>query len=166
MTSIRDVEREYIVIPGCYDGRIDKFNGWRRALAEMTGVQVSYQVSVEAASTKSEGPDAPPVYLPPVIAVTHTPKWQSILTPARQSGDWEELPEEPLWILLALTLPGGVIRCRYAGAIAGRLSDMVELMYGIDNGRYGMFSLGRLTESMAAGLRHAAAAGKDLVVRG
>ena len=162
----RRVELEEIDIPGCHLGRVDKFNGWRRALAEMTGVQLSYQVSVQPVSLRSEGPNPPPTHLPFIVAVTHTPRWQGLLTSARRSGDWEELPEEPLWILLALTLPGGVIRCRYALAIAERLSEMTELVYGIDKGQYGLFNLGRFTESMAAGLRRAAGAGKDLVVKG
>jgi hypothetical protein len=43
MTSI-SVELAEIDIPGCYHGRADKFIGWRRALAKMTGVQLSWQV--------------------------------------------------------------------------------------------------------------------------
>jgi hypothetical protein len=157
---------EEIEIRGCYYGKVAKFNDWRRALAEMTGVQLSYRVSDEPVSLSSEGPDPPLTHLPFIVAVTHTPKWERLLTPARRRGDWAELPEEPLWILLALNLPAGVIHSRYAGAIAERLREMTELMYAIDNGRYGLFDLGGFTEAMAAGLRRAAEGGQALVVEG
>ena len=68
----RRVELEEIDIPGCHLGRVDKFNGWRRALAEMTGVQLSYQVSVQPVSLRSESPNPPPTHLPFVVAVTHS----------------------------------------------------------------------------------------------
>ena len=66
------------------------------------------------------------------------------------------MPDRPL-LLLLLTVPGGVVRHDLADAIAARLAEITELMYGVDDGRYGMTDLGRLTEMMAAGFRCIAA---------
>jgi len=37
---------DYIEIPECFHGRIDRFNDWRRAIAELIGVQLSYGQSL------------------------------------------------------------------------------------------------------------------------
>jgi hypothetical protein len=84
----------------------------------MTGVQLTYPVSVMPVSLRSEGLVPPPTHLPFIVAVTHLPQWDRIVTPERRLGHSEKLPEEPLWILLALTLPSGVVHHEFASPIA------------------------------------------------
>lgn len=157
---------EEIEIPGCYSGRLSRFQDWRRALAEMLGVAVWYCVVEKAVTLTSLGPHPAPARLPFVETMAAAGSPLGGLTPQQRLGDWDPPPSEPLWILLALTLPGGVVRHYVASAMAERLAEMTELMFGIDDGSRGMGDLGRFTETMCDGLRRIAAGGTDAVIRG
>jgi hypothetical protein len=133
-----------INIPGCYRGRVGRFNDWRRTLADMTGVALRYVVRErDVALTSRNSALEPPARLPFIEA---------------------ELT--PLLVLLLLTVPGGVVRHDLADAIAARLVEMTELMHGVDDGHYGTTDLGRLTEIMAAGFRRIGVSGADSPVSG
>jgi hypothetical protein len=155
-----------IEIPGCYRGRIGRFNDWRRALAEMTGVALRYVVAEKDVMLTSRDPEKPAPARLPVVEAEPTAAPDEELTPLRRLGQWDALPDDPLLVLLLLTVPGGVVRHDFAGAIAARLAEMTELMYGIDDGRFGTVDLGRFTEEMTAGLRRIAAARADSAVAG
>lgn len=157
---------EEIEIPGCYRGRVGRFNDWRRALAEMTGVALRYAVVEKDVALTALDPATPPPARLPIIEAEATAPLDEPLTPLRRLGQWDALPADPLSVLLLLTVPGGVVRHAFAGAIAARLAEMTELMYGIDDGRYGMTDLGRFTEEMAAGFRRIAASHTDSPVAG
>lgn len=155
-----------IEIPDCYQGRVDRFHGWRLAIADMTGVRLTYAVADMAVSLKSLGPSPAPTHLPFIVAADRSGRFEGLLTPERRLGHWPTPPDEPLLILLALTVPSGVIHHALAGAIADRLAEMSELMHAADDGRWGLFDVGGLTDSIGAGLRRIAAAGRDAVVQG
>jgi hypothetical protein len=156
-----------IEIPGCYRGRIGRFNDWRLALAEMTGVALRYVVVEKDVMLTSRHPEkSAPTRLPVVEAEPHDAALRAGLPPRRRRGDWDALPDDPLLVLLLLTVPGGVVRHDFAVAIAARLAEMTELMYGIDDGRFGTVDLGRFTEEMTAGLRRIAATRTDSAVAG
>jgi hypothetical protein len=159
-------ELHEIEIPDCYRGRVDRFNNWRRAVADMTGVRLSYAETVMPVALKSEGPAPPPAQLPFIVAAARSAPLDSLLTPENRLGRWPELPAEPLWILLGLTVPSGIIRHQFAGAIALRLGETTELMYGIDDGSFGLVNLGRFTESMSQGMGRIAERRTDAVVQG
>jgi len=132
----------------------------------MTGNELRYVVSDKGVSLISKGPGSAPTSLPFVEAALDPHNTTGLLTPQRRLGNWEAIPSEPLLILLTITLPGGVVRHQYAGAIADRLREITELMYGIDDGTWGMVDLGRFTERMEAGLRVISKQQVDSVVRG
>lgn len=155
-----------IEIPGCYGGRVARFNDWRRALAEMTGVALRYVAIEKAVALSSLDQSKPPPARLPFIEAELTAAPGEDLTPPRRLGQWDALPADPLLVLLLLTVPGGVMRHDFAGAIAARLTEMTELMYGIDDGSFGMTDLGRFTEDMAAGFRRIAAARADSAIAG
>jgi hypothetical protein len=151
-----------IEIPNCYHGRVSRFVGWRCAIAAMTGVSLRY-VTVER--PVSLGPAPAPQRLP-FIEAEMAPESGVALTPLQRLGAWDALPPDPLLILLVLTLPGGTIRYRFAGAMAERLGEMTELMYGIDDGTWGSLDLGRFTAAIRAGLQRIAAGEKDSLIQG
>jgi hypothetical protein len=157
---------EEIEIPDCYQGRVWTLNVWRLAVAEMTGVPIRYVTSVKAVSLTSKGPMPAPARLPFIEAMVTDATFDEQMTPARRLGQWDTLPSEPLWILLMLTLPGSVIRSRFAEAIADRLRDITELMYGIDDGSRGMVDLGRFTRMIEIGMRQISDRRTDAVVQG
>jgi hypothetical protein len=152
-----------IEIPDCYSGKAEHFINWRKPIAAMTGVSLRY-VTIE--KPVSFGPPPAPQRLPFIEVELDQAASDTALTPRQQLGAWEALPPDPLLILLVLTLPGGTIRHQFAGAIAERLGEITELMYGIDDGRWGMIDLGRFTEAMRIGMQRIAARGKDSVVQG
>jgi hypothetical protein len=53
------------------------------------------------------------------------------VTPERRRGIWAETPEEPLWVLFYLTIPGGVLQARHIGPIAQRLEELDELVSAV-----------------------------------
>jgi hypothetical protein len=157
---------EEIDIPNCYQGRVRQFNEWRLAIAEMTGVPIWYVISEKAVSLRSEGRSPAPTHLPFVEAAVYCTTLNMKFTPQRRLGYWETLPSDPLLIVQVLTVPGGVIRHQFAEAIADRLRELTDLMYGIDDGRWGAVDLGRFTELMQAGMRRIAELQMDSVVQG
>ncbi|MFN3351428.1 hypothetical protein [Pseudorhodoplanes sp.] len=157
---------EEIEIPECYRGRVTCFNDWRWALAEMTGVAVRYVVVGKTIALDTRDPAVrAPEWLPVIEAQADAPLDEAI-TPQQRLGDWELMPADPLLVVLLLTVPGGIVRHRFAGAMAARLAEMTELMYGIDDGRYGLINLGRFTEQMTAGFRRLAEKRIDAPVAG
>jgi hypothetical protein len=155
---MKPISLEEIEIPDCYRGRVNKFIDWRLAVAGMTGISLRH-VAVE--KPVSFGPEPAPQRLPFIEVELDT-----ALTPRQRLGAWEVLPPDPLLILLVLTLPGGTVRHQFAGAIAERLGEITELMYGIDDGRWGTADLGRFTEMMRTGMQRIATNGRDSVVQG
>jgi hypothetical protein len=155
-----------INIPGCYRGRVGRFNDWRRTLADMTGVALRYVVRErDVALTSRNSALEPPARLPFIEAELTAPLGLEVA--ARQRlGIWDAVPDDPLLVLLLLTVPGGVVRRDLADAIAARLVEMTELMHGVDDGHYGTTDLGRLTEIMAAGFRRIGVSGADSPVSG
>jgi hypothetical protein len=133
-----------INIPGIFRGRTYRFDNWRLAIADMTGVPLRYVGNLEAG--------------------TDDPVWAPRLTPDVRRGDWDDPPEDPLWVLLLVTVPGGVLRARYLRGIAERLHEMQELMYCLDDGRWGLDDIGRRTEAFARSFEAAAGRGEDLVI--
>lgn len=126
-----------------------KFNAWRKAVASIIGAPVWYLlVDKPVIGLCSEGSGLPPDRLTFLEAGTADPAVRALLAPEARLGIWNGIPDEPLLILLLLTLPGGFVRHKYAGAIAERLGDITDLMYGIDDGSFEQVDLGRFTERM------------------
>jgi hypothetical protein len=128
---------EHIEIPDCYDGRLEKFNAWRRAIVYNIGAPVWYGVSEKEVVLKSVYA-SPPKRLP---FCTANGDLSATLTAQQRLGDWASLPSDPLMIVLLLTVPGGVIRHVFARAIAERLKEIEELIHFCDDGRFGTFDL-------------------------
>ena len=57
-------------------------------------------------------------------------------TAAQRAGLWDTTPEEPLLILVFLTVPGGIFQARHAGAIAARLDELDELIHFVGHGMH------------------------------
>lgn len=153
-----------IDIPGCYRGTVQRFNDWRVAVADMTGVSVRYQWVARTVSLKSPGPGPAPTQLPFVVAEMEPGRAE--LTPRQRLGHWDLRPDDPLLILLAMTVPGGTIRAADATPMAERLRPMRELMHAIDDGRYGLTAIGPFTQAMEAGLAAIGRNGVDVLVSG
>lgn len=110
--------------------KIGHFLTWREALVEMTGSRLRTVLR-----------DRP---LPPTrrFGMVETvglwevertdPEWGVAVTPKRRRGIWAETPEEPLWVLLYLTMPGGVLHARHAAALAQRLNEIDEVVYAVN----------------------------------
>lgn len=152
-----------IEIPECYYGKVSRFIDWRLAVAAMIGVSLRHVV---VDTPVSFGPPPAPQHLPFIEVELDQAASDTALTPRHRLGAWEALPPDPLLVLLVLTLPGGTIRHQFAGMIAERLGEITELMYGIDDGRWGMVDLGRFTEAMRIGMQRIASRGHDSVVQG
>jgi hypothetical protein len=156
---------EEIEIPGCYEGSVQRFNGWRRAIAYLIGAQVWYGMTEKTVALHSEHGPAPK-RLPFCSAMVTDEVLGAQPTPAQRLGDWPCLPSEPLMIIVLLTVPGSVIRHVFAGAIAERLKEIDELIRFIDDGSFGTFDLGRFSERMQQGLRKMSAQGADSAIVG
>jgi hypothetical protein len=161
---MRNSELVEIDIPGCHRGKVRPFNEWRSAIADMTGVAVRYAWANLPVSLSSTGSHPPPTELPFVVAEIQAPL--VALTPRRRLGHWGLVPDDPLFVLLALTVPGGTIRSAFAESMAERLVEMRELIWAIDDGRYGITALGSFTQDMEAGLARIAREGVDVQVGG
>jgi hypothetical protein len=151
-----------IEMPECYYGKLSRFIDWRLAVAAMIGVSLHHVV---VDTPVSFGPPPAPQRLP-FIEVELDQASDIALTPRQRLGAWETLPPDPLLVLLVLTLPGGTIRHPFAGAIAARLGELTELMYGIDDGTWGMVDLGRFTDMMRIGMQRIASRRQDSVIQG
>ena len=83
-------------------------------------------------------------------------------------GDWEETPEDPLWVLLVHYDCEGIIRARDAGPLADRLEKIMENMKSDhpDPENSGIHwveaRLRATTQQFINGLRAASAAEEDL----
>jgi len=156
---------EEIEIPGCYSGRLGKFNAWRQAIAYNIGVDVWYGVS-EQEAVFERGHARSPKRLPFCTAVVTDATSRATLTADQRLGDWIGLPSEPLLIVLALTLPGGVIRHCFAKAIAERLKEIEEVIHFCDDGRFGLFDLTSFHHGMCDGMDRIATRQIDSAVSG
>lgn len=152
-----------IAFTGCAPFRIERFTNWRRAIADMIGIDVTYVEVRKPVSLTSLGPGPAPTTLPFIEAHVDA---NAGLTAMQRIGRWDVEPDDPLVMLALLTVPGGTISSVAAIGVAERLDDIVELMYHIDNGEYGTFDLGRFTQAMAAGLRLAHDKGDRVHIHG
>ena len=148
-----------INIPGIFEGKTHRFTNWRLAIADMTGVPVKYVARERAVDLTLDR-------LVFLEAETEDPIWAPRLTPGVRRGDWDDPPDDPLWVVLLVTVPGGVLRARHLRGIAERLYEMQELMYCLDDGRWGTDDIGRRTDEFARSFEAAARRGEDLVIEG
>ena len=135
---------------------------WRLALAEMIGAEIDYRVHARPFTPAGDFaiPDRLDVLEADSIGGAHA----MTVTPAMRAGTWAETPEEPLLVLLLLSLPGRSFPARHAAAIVDRLVELDEIMHALDDGRYTVHSLTHLHEAATAFFRRQAEAGRDVPV--
>ncbi len=138
-------------IGGCYHGKIERFNLWRLALADQIGVHVVY--SMKEASSDN---------LPPY----HNWRGEFVRPFACSPTLSGQISSDPdaLYDLVLASIPGTALTPPQARAIADRLEEMSELMWALDDGRYGLVDLGRMTEAMMVGLRCRANKGETIQI--
>lgn len=139
---------------------------WRRALGDMIGAEIDYQLQVRA-------------YLPPpeAVALSRLTGRQVLeartlaghhacpITEEMRRGLWEVTPDEPLLVLLLLDLPGSALPAKHAEKIAERLEELTPLIEVLDpTAEYGM-SLMRIHEAAIRFFRAQARSGRDVPVR-
>jgi hypothetical protein len=152
-----------IALPRIHIGKVGPFSAWRRALADVTGVPVRYALRWRPVALGATGA---PGRLTFVEAETQDAAFVDRLTDAVRRGDWQFDPDDPLLVLLLLTVPGGTLQARRLGPIAERLVEVQPLLDALDDGRWGTTDVARLNAMMAAGFAAAADRGADIPIDG
>lgn len=91
------------------------FNGWRNKLAEAAGYAIG-----------------PGPYPSPLI------QWGRY-TDDNFFGEWDEVPYDPIMILIVHNTNGGIISHKYAQAIADRIEELCSMDTGVSMDEYGQF---------------------------
>ncbi|WP_377288007.1 hypothetical protein [Rhizobium sp. SG2393] len=116
--------------PSWLRGKERHFRLWRTLVAEMIGAPVDYDY-VRRPVTHADAANAALATiesLPFLEARILDPDWKQP-TAEERAGFWDDLPEDPLWILVLLTVPGGMFRTRHAAAIADRLDELDDIIH-------------------------------------
>jgi len=125
-----------------WHGAYGAFSRWREKLAEVAGYEIA-----EVAG--QYGPH-------PTVLID----WGHI-EEKNYTGDWDEIPSDPLILLIAHSDCDGVIHPEHAKPLADRLEELIPLLpEGDAPGHVRHWQ--QATRQFADGLRAAAAAGEDL----
>jgi hypothetical protein len=115
---------------------VTRFDNWRRVVGDMIGAPIAFNMRYRDVSLISNDPASePPRMLQFIESKVTDPNFAIEITPQIRRGIWTETPDEPLWILLLLTIPGGTFFSRHAQAIANRLDELEEIVNFVDFGR-------------------------------
>ncbi|HEV7245662.1 MAG TPA: hypothetical protein VGN93_01575 [Shinella sp.] len=143
------------------------FQPWRLALADMVGATVVYRVHAAPFRATRTVPDyRMPERLDVLRADSIGGAHAMAITDSMRAGQWPETPDEPLLVLLLISLPGCALPARHAAAVAERLVDLDELIHALDDGRYTVSSLTDMHEAAMTFFRWQAQAGEDVPVHG
>lgn len=130
----------------CFHGAYSAFSRWRNAVAEAAGYMVA------PVKWPSLGYEAESVLI----------DWGHIVD-KNYAGEWDEMPSDPLIILIAHSDCDGKILPEHAGPLADRLEAILPLMTEGGGGhieRDGGYQ--RVTQRFIDGLRTASAAGEEV----
>ena len=125
---------------GCWSGAYSAFNRWRNKLAEAAGYWVMKFPSGHE---------------------TATIDWGHV-SEANLLGDWDEVPKDPLIILIAHSDCDGIIRSEHAGLLADRIGELLALLPDGDGGGH-IGNWRDKTQEFVDGLRFAHQRGEDVV---
>ncbi|MDO9417503.1 hypothetical protein [Pararhizobium sp.] len=148
-------------IPGLFYGKCARFDRWRCVVADMTGTPIRYVIK----SRPVQFPN-----LDPALRVPQTLEFLEAeaeaadaitITPDMRRGFWADTPQEPLLILLFMTVPGGTFQARHAAAISRRLDEIDPVVHAADDG-----SSTDLHERARAWFARQAISGADVMVSG
>jgi len=149
-------------VGGSFQGKVKRFDNWRRMVGDMIGAPIEFNMRYRDVSLISDDPAfEPPRMLQFIESKVTNPSFAIEITPQIRRGIWMETPDEPLWIVLLLTIPGGTFFSRHAQAIANRLDEIEEIVDFVDFGR----SAGEHAAARAF-FREQARSGIDVVVQG
>ena len=109
--------------------KVGRFLKWRDVLMDMTGTRLKTVLRDRPLPACRRFGAVETVGL--WEAERGDPNWGLPVTPERRRGIWAETPEEPLWVLFYLTVPGGVLQARHVEAIADRLDEIDEIVYAV-----------------------------------
>ncbi len=120
--------------PSWMGGQEKHFRLWRSCIAEMIGAPIAYDYVRRSVAFDERHPGLSAIKsLPFLEARILDDAWRQP-TAAERLGLWSALPEEPLLILVLLTVPGGIFQARHAEAIARRLDELDELIHFVGQG--------------------------------
>lgn len=130
----------------CFHGPYSAFSRWRNAVAEAAGYMVI------------------PIKWPDMGYETNSVliDWGHI-EEKNYAGEWDEIPVDPLIILIAHSDCDGVIKPEHAGPLADRLEEILPKL--TDEGGVHIGALGGMsgvTEKFIAGLRAAASSNEPV----
>ena len=117
---------------------------WREALAEMIGAEIDYDLVTKGFIPAEGRPELARLDGLQVLEARGVEGAHALaVTEAMRRGLWIATPDEPLLVLLLLSLPGSDFPARHAAAISVRLAELTPLIEALDpNGDYGMDLLG------------------------
>jgi hypothetical protein len=120
--------------PSWMQGKEKHFRLWRSCIAEMIGAPVEYHYVRRPVAFDERHPGLSAIKSLPFLEARVTDQAWRQPTAAERLGLWDDLPDEPLLILVFLTVPGGMFQARHAEAIAKRLDDLDELIHFVGQG--------------------------------
>lgn len=164
--SPKGAEFIWLNIEGFYQGKWWKdFQPWRLALSHMIGAEIDFRLIYRPFRATSSFPGFEmPEQLQVLEAVSIGGAHSMVITPEMRSGYWMETPDEPLLVLLLLSIPGKALPARHAAAIAQRLVDMRDLIEALDTGIYTLRSLTDMHEAALAFFMWQAREGADVLI--
>lgn len=162
--SPKGAEFIWLDIEGFYQGKWWKdFQPWRLALSHMIGAEIDYRLIYRPFRATRPWPGFEmPENLQVLEAVSIGGAHSMAITPDMRAGHWLETPDEPLLVLLLLTLPGKALPARHAAAIAERLANLTDLIEALDTGIYTLRSLVDMHEAALAFFARQAREGADV----
>lgn len=131
---------------GCWHGAYGAFSRWRDKLAEVAG----YQIAKVDFGTGDWFENRPTILI----------DWGHIQE-KNFMGEWDEIPADPLILLIAHSDCDGIIHPEHVGPLADRLTELLPLLPDEEApGHIGHWHT--KTQKFIDGLRVAAAAGEDV----
>ncbi len=115
------------------------FRAWRSLVGEMIGAPVDYGYVRRPVAFGDAFAGLSAVKSLPFLETRILDAGFAQPTEAERAGLWDDTPEEPLLILIFMTMPGGIFQARHAGAIAARLDDLDELVHVAGHGAHTHF---------------------------
>lgn len=132
---------------GAWEGSYSAFRRWRARLAIVAGY-VAYDPDIARGNP----------HFPVKIG---TVGWAKLDADSRKmAGDWDEMPDDPLLILLAHYDCGGEIKAEHCGPLADRLEQLLPYLHGNGGGHIGTYRA--KTQTFIDGLREAVADGEGV----
>lgn len=133
-----------------WNGGYGSFRMWRARIATVAGYRSYDPMFQEGFTSEYRGR----------LYGGQMPNWDALCTDAHLAGDWDEMPIDPLMILLVHYDCDGHIKAEHCEPLADRLEELMPYLHGTGGGHIGLYR--KKTQTFIDGLRAAVADGEGI----